>query len=334
MEEVVLVGFDGSPTSRQALDWALAEAKNRGWPVQLVSAFTPAPVDDPMVSERYADAAAHGGHTLLQEALDRAKAGNVPAESRVVAGDPSEILVDLSHDAGLAVVGKRGRGGFTGRLLGSVSSALAAHAACPTVVVPQNWTAGGGRDGGTPDNGRVKARRPETGYLPWLVSSPPGMRGNKGLHPDDKDSSWNYGGQVVVGIDALGVNNPAVWAAASAAQAHGRPLRLVSTRAPFYRDSIWLDHGENADRFREDVAGELDPVLAELRERYPELDVSWNFYIGKPAEILVHITRTAELMVLGTRGHGGFPGLLLGSVSQAVLHHGSCPMMVVPKETA
>jgi len=160
------------------------------------------------------------------------------------------------------------------------------------------------------------------------------MRGNKGLHPDDQDSSWNYGGQVVVGIDALGVNNPAVWAAAATAEVHGKALRLVSTRAPFYRDSIWMDHGENADRFREDVAGELDPVLGEVRARYPGLDASWHFYIGKPAEILVHITHTAELMVLGTRGHGGFPGLLIGSVSQAVLHHGACPMMVVPKERA
>jgi nucleotide-binding universal stress UspA family protein len=151
------------------------------------------------------------------------------------------------------------------------------------------------------------------------------------LHPPDPDEKFSYAGQVVVGVDAAGSSNPALWAAAELAVRQASPLRILSARAPFYRDSLWLDNAAGAQRFREEVTAELDAALAEVQGRFPELDASWNFYLTKPAQVLIHATRTAALMVLGTRGHGGFPGLLLGSVSQAVLHHGMCPMMVVPK---
>lgn len=326
MEEVVLVGFDGSETSGRALDWALSEAKSRSWPVRLVTVISTAGVDDPQVDHQYMASARRGGEGVLQAALDRAGAMGLQAEGHVVSGDPSEVLVDESESAGLAVVGKRGRGGFAGRLLGSVSSGLAAHAGCPTVVVPQRWRPGTTAAAASSSAG---AELPG-GPVPWLVPSPQAGQ-DLGLHPDERDEKFSYAGQIVVGVDASGSTNPALWAAAETASRHARPLRMLWSRAPFYRDSVWLDHAEGARRFREEVAAELDGPLADVRGRYPELDASWNFYLAKPAEVLIHATRTAELMVLGTRGHGGFPGLLLGSVSQAVLHHGLCPMMVVPK---
>ena len=331
MEDVVLVGYDGSPASRYALDWAIDEARLRGWPLRLVTAFSPAQnIADPMVEGKYVELETRRGESMLQEALERAKNHGVTVESRVVAGNPGGVLVDLSKSAALAVVGKRGRGGFAGRLMGSVSAGLAAHSKCPTVVIPE-VTAPGRNAGGT-EAGRseVPARRTETAPVPWLVSAPDGMSA-EGVHPDDESQSWSYAGQIVMAMDALGSKNPALWAAAEAAQFHAKALTLVSTRAPYYRDSVWLDHAEGASRFRQEVAHDLDTVLADVRSRYPEVKASWQFYIAKPAEILVQATQTADLLVLGTRGHGGFPGLLLGSVSQAVLQHGASPMMVVPR---
>lgn len=51
---------------------------------------------------------------------------------------------------------------------------------------------------------------------------------------------------------------------------------------------------------------------------------------GSPAQVLVDAAQGADLLVVGTRGHGGFTGLLLGSVSQQAAHHAPCPIVIVP----
>ncbi|MBR7503228.1 universal stress protein, partial [Mycobacterium tuberculosis] len=63
----------------------------------------------------------------------------VPVSTLVSSGDASGVLIDASTNADLAVVGARGHGGFSGRLLGSVALAMPAHAHCPTVVIPTTW---------------------------------------------------------------------------------------------------------------------------------------------------------------------------------------------------
>ena len=71
-------------------------------------------------------------------------------------------------------------------------------------------------------------------------------------------------------------------------------------------------------------------ALAGWREKYPDVVVRREVRHGPTRVTLIDATRDAQLVVVGTRGHGGFLGLLLGSVSQAVLHHAACPVAVVP----
>lgn len=70
-------------------------------------------------------------------------------------------------------------------------------------------------------------------------------------------------------------------------------------------------------------------ALAGFAERYPDVVVRYEVLSGEPRETLIEASGNAQLMVVGARGLGGLAGLLLGSVSQAVLHHAHCPVIVV-----
>ena len=77
----------------------------------------------------------------------------------------------------------------------------------------------------------------------------------------------------------------------------------------------------------------LAQALAGRADRYPDVTVRHEVLSGETCEVLIETSRTAQLMVLGARGRGGFAGLLLGSVSQALLHHAHCPVTVVRAHT-
>ncbi|HZE29916.1 MAG TPA: universal stress protein [Actinoallomurus sp.] len=74
----------------------------------------------------------------------------------------------------------------------------------------------------------------------------------------------------------------------------------------------------------------LEESLAVWREKYPDVEVVPEVVQGHPARILGGVSARADLLVVGTRGRGGFSGLLLGSVSHALLHYAHCPVAVVP----
>ncbi|MFF6880042.1 universal stress protein [Streptomyces sp. NPDC012474] len=73
----------------------------------------------------------------------------------------------------------------------------------------------------------------------------------------------------------------------------------------------------------------LSEALAGYQESYPGVSVKRELVHGGTRETLIEASRTAQLLVVGARGRGGFAGLLLGSVSQAMLHHAHCPVAVV-----
>lgn len=124
----VVVGVDGSETAGRALALAGDEAARQHRPLQVIVSEVPA--DD--TSRREADA-------LRSEAVGTVRAAHpeLVVQTRAEYDTrAAEALLAASDDAAMVVVGSRGRGGFTGLLLGSVSQALVHHAVCPVMVVP------------------------------------------------------------------------------------------------------------------------------------------------------------------------------------------------------
>jgi nucleotide-binding universal stress UspA family protein len=74
----------------------------------------------------------------------------------------------------------------------------------------------------------------------------------------------------------------------------------------------------------------LSEIVAGRHARYPEVDLRHELLVGHPVQVLTDASAHALGLVVGTRGHGGFTGMLLGSVSQGVLHHARCPVIAVP----
>ncbi|MCC5478346.1 universal stress protein [Streptomyces barringtoniae] len=74
----------------------------------------------------------------------------------------------------------------------------------------------------------------------------------------------------------------------------------------------------------------LSEIVAGRHARYPEVDLHHEVLVGHPVQVLTDASAHALGLVVGTRGRGGFAGMLLGSVSQGVLHHARCPLIAVP----
>lgn len=147
----VLVGVDGSDQSISAARWAQREARLRGEALTLVTAYTvPAfwgSSLDGGIAMADDDRLRAGVDALLREVVGKLDPEGVTPELRVEVGDAAGVLVDLSAQASLLVSGSRGRGGFLGRLLGSVSSALSGHAHCPVAIIPAGVEATRAADG-------------------------------------------------------------------------------------------------------------------------------------------------------------------------------------------
>lgn len=145
-------------------------------------------------------------------------------------------------------------------------------------------------------------------------------------------ADWSTEGPVVVGVDAHEHSAAAVAFAFAEASRRGAPLQAVHT--------WWWDE---ANASLAGAGGAADPaqvveshrlVVAEMlagwREEHPDVEVTVTLVRGRAGTALVQESRTAQLLVVGRRGLGGFPGLLLGSVGSHVVHHAHCPVVVVP----
>ena len=288
--DVILVGVDGSTESLSAVSWAADRALRTGDHVHILCTYALASYSAAALDGGYAvldDAALRqGAQQVVDEAVMHARTrGDVTVSGSVEPGDPAAVLVEMSREVSLIVVGSRGGGGFADRLLGAVSSALPAHSKCPVVVVPRRSS-------------------------------------GKSFTPVER---------IVVGLDGSDVASAALRRAIDETAAWNAELTAVSA-VPIASGGgmmSWLPAAVDRDALLRDVRAGLNTAIEKALDGR-DLEVSRHALDGNAASLLIEFSTAVDLVVVGTRGRGGFAGVLLGSTSQTVLAHSTCPVMVVP----
>lgn len=284
-KSAIVVGVDGSQSSTDAVRWAARECARHKAPLRLVHGyFLPAPanreeiLETPEIRRAFQEQARRWLVEAEEAAL--AVAPGIAVDTDLRMDGPIPTLIAESAHARLVVLGSRGLGGFSGLLVGSTSSALAAHGHSPVVVV----------------------------------------RG-----PAFEE------GPVVVGVDGSPASEAAIAFAFETASTHGASLTAMLAWSDFLVDSMYhtAPSALDWDAIGKDYERLLAERLAGWQEKYPDVAVERVVVRDRPAHALLRLAETARLVVVGSRGRGGFAGMLLGSTSQALVHHCPCPVAVV-----
>lgn len=142
-EDIVVVAVDGSEASQNAVRWAANTAMKRGIPLRIASSYTvpqflyaegmvpPKELFDDLQAETLEKIEA--ARAVAHEVAPDIKIGHTIAE-----GSPIDMLLEMSHDVTMVVMGSRGMGGLSGMVMGSVSASVVSHASCPVVVVRED----------------------------------------------------------------------------------------------------------------------------------------------------------------------------------------------------
>jgi len=193
------------------------------------------------------------------------------------------------------VVGSRGRGGFAGLSIGSVAAQTAAHAACPVMVI----------------------RPPIDGDTEPMTDTSERAR----VPPDP----------VVVGVDGSGTSTDAVRFAFE--EASLRHVQLVAMHVWWQLPTHELGPDlptRDLPQAMEEAKRVLAGMLGDWPAKFPDVPVELRpVQSMNPSKELIEASRDAGLVVVGSRGRGGFKGLLLGSVGRDLVGHAYCPVAVV-----
>jgi len=152
-----------------------------------------------------------------------------------------------------------------------------------------------------------------------------------------EETSQSARPSIVVGVDgSAGAQEALRWAVAEG-RLRQWPMRVVHAWTLGYlgggldRHAYWTGSFGPVDpsELRRAAEGLLERALGELGDELVGLEIEQEVVQGAAAEVLISATAPADLLVVGSRGHGGFVGLLLGSVSQQCVSHARCPVVVV-----
>ena len=283
LQKRLVVGFDGSASSRSALEWAAAEAESRGASVRVISSYFVQPVIE------FGYGASGSGVDMTETAvwcLNRVRTAStevfeghpgVEYEFDAVRQSPAAALLAEATSADLVVVGSSGVGAVVRFLLGSVTGSLLASSPCPVVVVPAE------------------------------------------LHEPT--------GRIVVGTDGSDHADHAVqWAAD---EADRRGCELVIAHVWKYGYHLTMEGVDRADDFTPVDAELILDTAVETARSLSGVDVRGELIEGNEADTLLDLSESADLLVLGARGRGGFRAMLFGSIANAAATHSSCPTVIV-----
>jgi len=283
-----IAGTAGTDWGMTAVEWAAIEAQRRRAALRIVHAFDwdwrESRFD---IGNEYVDAGRHLAEAVVAEAEHRARecAPGLDITTDTPIGHATPCLLEAARGAELLVIGSRGRGGFAGLLLGSVSQHLATHAPGPVAVIRGHAVAGG---------------------------------------------------PIVAGVDDSPAAEQILAAAFDEAAVQGCGLILLRSVAAAIPP--WLTDVRRADVLSpEDRTAELRRIedqLAPWRDRYPGVAAETVLTQDTAASALVHRSRDARLVVVGSSGHGAVGGSLLGAVGMQLLHHASSPVLIVRGEVA
>jgi nucleotide-binding universal stress UspA family protein len=215
----------------------------------------------------------------------------VETSAAVVQGPAADALLEASAEADMLVLGRRDRRRLGRLVLGSVSSRVVEHASVPVTVVRHHDVAG-------------------DGDAPRESEGPP---------------------TVVAGVDTSPPSLAALRHAAEVAALSGAVLEAVfawqiTTLAPLPGSWGWAPPLDDYERFaRERLAAAVERSGVDL----PAERLRQRVEHGAPAHVLLEASHSAERLVVGARGLGGFERLVLGSVSRQALDYASCPVTVV-----
>lgn len=292
----VIVGVDGTDSSRHALEWSAHQASVRGLGLRVVAAagplasvgmfvrgthVEPRPPDENDIQNatRILEYAADWAFRLFPE---------LEIQTRLSWARPVDALLAeaTTPDASVVVVGSRGLSGIVAAFVGSVGIELAARSPVPVIVLPHEHAAAHG-----------------------------------------------VRGRVIVGLDGSEPSRKAAGFAFSQAEFYKTELVAVSAWQPLVAFAA-ATGPIPPELFDDTTAAEaarqaLEEELGDLRLRHPSVSIRPLVVRAHPVVALLEEATPADLIVVGSRGRGGFRGLLLGSVSHSVLHGAKGPVAIL-----
>jgi nucleotide-binding universal stress UspA family protein len=143
--------------------------------------------------------------------------------------------------------------------------------------------------------------------------------------------------RIVVGVDGSPSSRAALrWAVRQATLTGGRVDAVIAWEIPMMLQSYsWVPIGaEEAVDFEAEAKTTIEAVIGEEVEPADQHLVTSHAVNGHPAQVLLDAASGADLLVVGSRGHGAFAEALLGSVGHYCVHHAHCPVLIIRGEPA
>lgn len=287
----VVVGTDGSERADRAIEWAAKRAADRNLILLILLVFPEFPIP------RRTSAAAHiaEGEKYLEHVRQRADQDLSEAVAKVKEHHP-----EITVESGVAI--------------GNAAEILSKASKDADMVVV------GARGQSAPLGVKL------LGGVSDAVTAH--AHGSVAVIPEESEEHLN--GPVVVGVDASKEAHIAVERAFECANVRGVPLIALTAwdYGPYdaYNAEIWKF---SIKEMTEELVEEVEEIIAEQRLKYPDVQVQIKAVRGLASTELVEASKEAGVVLVGSRGRGGFAGLLLGSTSRHVLREAHCPVIVV-----